>query len=306
MEDRLQKFAALADAGSFTKAARTLHLSQPALSTSIAKLERELRARLLVRGSRPLELTDAGRLAYETAQQLSAQAKSLTEQLAALERKQQNVSVGMIDSVASALFSSNDVLDELEGEADVSIVVNNSRFLLDATLKGKLDLALVVGRNRTVPDGLISYFVANEPLVLVCHTSLAGDMGRALARGKLPRFIAYDRPSTTRRLVAEALRERGVVAQTHFSSTSPEIMLRLVLLQRGVAVLPFLLAREFIADGTMSLLGAPSPTIIERRISGVVPRGTPQSTTLSGIIQHVRSTLNSLDADARDAIIKAL
>ncbi len=303
MEDRLQKFAALADAGSFTKAAKALHLSQPALSTSIAKLERELHAPLLIHGSRPLKLTDAGRLAYETAQQLSAQTKSLAEQLAALERKQQNFSVGMIDSVANAMFSSDDSLDNLEGEADVSIVVNNSRFLLDATLKGTLDLALVVSHNRTMPEGLVSFFVANEPLVLVCHARLAAAMNRALAHGKLPRFIAYDRQSTTRRIVVEALRERGIVTQTHFSSTSPEVMLRLVLRQRGVAVLPFLLAREFIADGRLVVLGTPSPIIIERRISSVVPRGTPQSATLTDIVQSVRSILNNLDTDARDGII---
>jgi DNA-binding transcriptional LysR family regulator len=299
MEDRLRKFVALADAGSFTKAAKVLHLSQPALSTSIAKLEHELRAELIIHGSRPLELTDAGRLAYETAQRLSAQTKDLSEQLKALERKQRNLSVGMIDSVANAMFSSDDSLNVLDGQADVSIVVNNSRFLLEAIGKGELDLALIVTRGRTLPDGFVSYFVANEPLVLVCHTQLASATERALARGKLPRFIAYDKPSLTNRLVAVALRERGIAPQTHFSSTSPEIMLRLVLLQKGVAVLPFLLVRELIADRTLTLLGTNAPIIIERRVSSVVSRAAAQHPTLNSVVQTVRSALNDLDADVR-------
>ncbi|HEY8998743.1 MAG TPA: LysR family transcriptional regulator [Candidatus Saccharimonadales bacterium] len=298
MEDRLRKFTALVDTGSFTKAARELHLSQPALSASIAKLERELHAELLVHGSRPLELTDAGRLAYETAQQLSSQTKSLTEQLAALERKRKNLSIGMIDSVANAVFSSENPLHGLDGQADVSIVVNNSRFLLEAVAKGELDLALAVTRSRTIPDGIAAYFVANEPLVLVCHTELAPAMNRALSRGKLPHFIAYDQLSATRRLVAEALRERGVTPHVHFSSTSPEVMLRLVMLRRGASVLPYLLVREALSNGTLSLLGATDGILIYRRISSINKHGQPPHTAADSVRYAVRQALQALDAEA--------
>lgn len=299
MEERLRKFAFLVDAGSFTKAARELHLSQPALSASIAKLERELHAEVLVHGSRPLQLTAAGRLAYRTAQELAARTQNLAEQLASLERKQRSLAIGMIDSVASALFASGEAFDELEREADVSVVVNNSRFLLEAVAAGELDVALIVTHGRRVPDGLAAYFVATEPLVLVCHTDVAMQMHIALRRGKLPRFIAYDRPSTTNQLVAEALRENGITAQTTFYSTSPEVMLRLVLLQKGAAVLPYLLAREFIAEGKLTLLGNTEPLIVERRISSVTKRNNPHSPALMSVLETVGSTLAHLDTEVR-------
>ena len=57
MEDRIRKFAHLIDAGSFTKAARDLHISQPALSMAVQKLERELHAPLYIRASQPVTPT---------------------------------------------------------------------------------------------------------------------------------------------------------------------------------------------------------------------------------------------------------
>ena len=56
----LEHFVAIAQEGSFTQAARRLHLSQSALSISIRALERDLGARLFERTSHDVALSDAG------------------------------------------------------------------------------------------------------------------------------------------------------------------------------------------------------------------------------------------------------
>jgi DNA-binding transcriptional LysR family regulator len=68
--DQLAAFAAVVEAGSFTRAAKAIHLSQPALSRRIAGLEDALAVTLLVRGPTGPSLTDAGRrvLAFVHAQ----------------------------------------------------------------------------------------------------------------------------------------------------------------------------------------------------------------------------------------------
>jgi DNA-binding transcriptional LysR family regulator len=58
--NRLATLRAVVEAGSFTAAARALHLTQPAVSRQIALLERQLGATLLTRGRGQLELTPAG------------------------------------------------------------------------------------------------------------------------------------------------------------------------------------------------------------------------------------------------------
>ena len=60
-QDQLAAFAAIARTGSFTRAARSLHLSQPALSRRITNLEEALEVVLVVRRRSGATLTDAGR-----------------------------------------------------------------------------------------------------------------------------------------------------------------------------------------------------------------------------------------------------
>lgn len=62
---QLKSFATVAKLGSFTKAAERLHLSQPAISGHIRRLEDELGVALFTRGHRTVALTEQGRLLLE-------------------------------------------------------------------------------------------------------------------------------------------------------------------------------------------------------------------------------------------------
>ena len=58
-------FNTVAEAGNISKAAKTLFISQPAISRAVSKLEQSLSVKLFVRGSRGVHLTEEGRLLYE-------------------------------------------------------------------------------------------------------------------------------------------------------------------------------------------------------------------------------------------------
>ncbi len=68
----LRYFVAVAEAGSFVKAARKLHLAQPALSRQVQSLERELGVPLLERLPHGTRLTSAGRAFFVDAKRLLA------------------------------------------------------------------------------------------------------------------------------------------------------------------------------------------------------------------------------------------
>ena len=59
--DAMRAFARVVEAGSFTKAAQTLHMSKTTVTQLIQQLEARLRVKLLHRTTRRLSLTEAGR-----------------------------------------------------------------------------------------------------------------------------------------------------------------------------------------------------------------------------------------------------
>lgn len=62
---QIDYFLAVADSGSFTRAAQKFYISQPAISRVISALERELGFPLFDRTNRRTTLTSAGKLFYE-------------------------------------------------------------------------------------------------------------------------------------------------------------------------------------------------------------------------------------------------
>lgn len=75
----LRCFLAVAEEGSISRAAASLHMTQPPLTVRLQTLERELGVALLVRHGRGVELTAAGRVLAERARRLLAELSTTTE-----------------------------------------------------------------------------------------------------------------------------------------------------------------------------------------------------------------------------------
>src|SRR6516164_7920304 len=78
---RLRCFMAVADAGSFSRAAERLGIAQSHLSRQVMRLEAALGHRLLVRRPRHVELTDAGQILCREAQFISLKLGSLPQRM---------------------------------------------------------------------------------------------------------------------------------------------------------------------------------------------------------------------------------
>ena len=252
MDERLFKFARLVEAGSFTKAAGQLHISQPALSIAIDKLEREVGMTLLTRSSKKLELTEAGKVVYQAALEHQNVTDHLHGRLARIAKKRPQVRIGMTDSIAGGLCTSP-AFEQLEATADVTIIVNNSRFLREAVKQRQLDVAYIIDDGSEYPELEITP-VGSEELLLVCQTDLFNVTTRNLRLGKLDNFICYDKPSTTYRHIQTTLHAADIKPQITLFSTSPDVMLRMVLRGKGIAALPAQLVQSSLDSRELTAL----------------------------------------------------
>ena len=70
--DFYRNYIEIVDKGTLSAAARELHVAQSALSNQLKQFEEEYKTQLLIRSSRQMELTDAGRILYKRAKDIIA------------------------------------------------------------------------------------------------------------------------------------------------------------------------------------------------------------------------------------------
>lgn len=292
MEDRLQKFAHLIDAGSFTRAARDLHISQPALSMSIQKLERELRTSLYVRGSQPVAPTQAGKQAYQSAKELDACLRTLRVKLSEMAEQEITLSIGMIDSIADIMLANPRAVGTLESQAKVSLAINNSRYLLNSLERGDIDVAIIAEQAQPLETLLHAESIGAEPLVVISHQAIVEKIMQEFRAGILRAFISYDQPSRTHAIIEQHFALQNVTISPQFFSSSPDVIQRLVMAQKGAAALPYRRVQKHLQSGTLKQLSRQS--VIPRNITVVTRRNYQAPQLLHATIESVRTDLARL------------
>jgi DNA-binding transcriptional LysR family regulator len=166
----LDYFLACCEAGSFTAAARSVHIVQSAMSSAIARLEHELDAVLFDRSVTPIAVTAQGAALRAAAGRITdAVAAARDEVAAAAGVVRGPVVVG--GTLATGPLDLAAVLGGLRSAyPEVTVRLRQSSAgsagNLRAVLDGSVDIALAAG--RPPGPGVVSYPLVSEPLVLVC------------------------------------------------------------------------------------------------------------------------------------------
>lgn len=174
---QLRYFAAVAQTRNFTRAAEQLHIAQPPLSRQIKQLEDELGVQLLMRNSRPLRLTDAGRVFHEQALQILARVEQMTTATRRIGRNERSVLA--IGFVASTLYSGMPQLvrrlRQQRPELDIQLLEMMSMDQIEALKAGRIDIGF--GRIRAIDPAVQRVVMRDEQLVVALPPTspLAGD-----------------------------------------------------------------------------------------------------------------------------------
>jgi len=142
---QLRYFCAVAESGSFTRAAEREQVAQPSLSQQIMKLEEELGVRLFDRLGRSVRLTGFGQVFLPRARSILVELKAAKDEVAERQSSVSGpVSIGVIPTIAPyflplpvALFSRK------YPQADITVVEDVTARLMDRLRAGQIDLAIL-------------------------------------------------------------------------------------------------------------------------------------------------------------------
>lgn len=238
----LRYFVAVAEERNFTRAAERLHIAQPPLSRQIQQLEEILDVSLFVRGSRPLELTEAGRFFYGHAQQmlaLSAEIVSMTRRIGKITQK---FTMGFVGSTLFGLLP--EVVRRFRAahpETELSLLEMTTMEQIQALKDGVIDVG--IGRIRHEDNSIRRIILREESLIVALpmgHALGFLDRGlflRELVNDTLIVFPKAPRPSYADAVLA-AFHDRGLEPAKVYEARELQVGLGLVAAGVGVSVLP--------------------------------------------------------------------
>jgi DNA-binding transcriptional LysR family regulator len=248
----VEAFIAVAETGSFSRAAALLNLTQPAVTKRIQRLEAGLGTALFDRIGRRVELSHGGRL-------LLPRARLLLTELADTERLLRNLSeqVGGVLRLATShhvglhrLAPALKAFSEIYPEVRLDIRFEDSEAAHELVRRGESELAVVTldPHGAAALDYLMLW---DDPLAFLAAADhpLAGRPTLPLQElaqhpAVLPGLATY-----TGRIVAELFESRGIALTSHLSTNYLETIRMLVRIGLGWSVLP----RSMQDDGLVAL-----------------------------------------------------
>lgn len=286
---QLQAFRVVADLGSFSEAAERLHLSQPALSASIRKLEETLNAKLFDRTTRLVLLTAEGkellRLATRLIDEFEAVSVDLQDYLA---RRRGRVVVAALPSIAAVTLPP--ALAQFKSRyPGIDLMIRDTLHdqIQDLVESGSADFGLTVEPSKTKDFHFEPLIV--DRFVMVCRRDHALAGKRTVSWRQMVRFpiISMARTSSVRQHIDAACAAAGITAQSQYDPEHLATVGSLVSEGLGIAALPSLTTPLLKFAG---LIEVPIKDPVLHRTMGIIQRkGRTASVAAADLIEILRT-----------------
>jgi LysR family transcriptional regulator, hydrogen peroxide-inducible genes activator len=237
---QLRYFCAVAETGSFTRAAEREQVAQPSLSQQIMKLEEELGVRLFDRLGRSVRLTDLGQIFLPRARAILMELRSAKEEVA---EKQSSVSgplcVGVIPTIAPYYLPTR-VAEFLHRypRAGITVVEDVTVRLVDRLRAGLVDLAIMALPARG--HDLECFELRTERLfaILPKNHVLAKKRHVHLKELRQDPFLLLREDHCFRETAIEVCKQARVMPQVVFESGQFSSILAMVGAGLGISIVP--------------------------------------------------------------------
>ncbi len=282
---QIETFLAVAREGSFSRAAKKLYRTQPAVSQTVRKLEQELGEALFDRSSRDGILTDAGRVLQDYAEKLlnlRAEALTALEELRQMYRG--HLVIAANEFTCLYLLAVVDEFRRLHPMIKVTVQRSHARRIPNELLNHNADLGVITFH----PDdpALRSVVVYRDELTFVVPPGhpLASAKQVSIHQLGTEYFVAHNVPSPFRDKVLETFQRKKVSLNMEVELPSIEAIKKFVARGNGVALLPGICVQAEVARG--DLVTVPVPELrLERKTRLVYRKASAPSHAASAFLQ---------------------
>jgi len=290
--DQLRSFVAVAEVRSFTRAAALAHLTQPAISRQIARLEGELGVRLFERYGRRVECTPDGKLLLPMAKAIVTRADDATRMMREhAGMVSSRVRVGSTGTVFGHLLSP--ILASFiktYPKIHLDLVERDDTLLEEGVFNGELDCAIITawGSSRAAVMHLLT-----EEILLVVRADhrVAREQIVSLADLAEEPFLFPGHSLNTTNLLMDACRRAGFEPKVPYRANYLELSKALVRQGLGLALLP----KMFIPKDQLSgLVAIPLKEHLTRDLELIYSNERPLAVAARSLALHIKASLQEV------------
>jgi len=287
---QLKYFVGVVDAGNMTRAAEQLHVAQTALGMQVRQLEEDLAVSLLVRHSRGIEPTQAGRLLYERAIRILELVADTRRDLAAHNSfSMENIRLGTTPALMAAI-GPDIVVAAKERIPQVSLSMAEAMSHVLTGMLERKEVDFILGYDVPDEPQLIRKPLMQDDLFLVTKSDMSTSRTIDLSEALSEQLAMPEAGDTVRNAVARAASELGRELKVTYEVRSVAAMKTLV--GRGVAssILPLFSVADEVQNGFLKAKHITSPAV-RRTLYLASARQRARFRNVDGLAATIRESL---------------
>lgn len=248
----LEAFINVAKYKNFSKAAAAISVSQPSISSHIAKLEKELKAQLFDRTSKEVSLTPAGESLFKYAEDiLDLRDKAVANLSSFNEEVKGKLSIGASTTPCNALLP--ELLKDFRAvypEVDFNVTEENSEKIAEKILNYESEMGIV---GKMVDDEKMDCFkLVEDELVVISPSSFYFPAEISLEDLLKSDMVMRGRDSATRKAFEDSMQKKGAAIRRMkipYEVSSLDTQIQFVKAGLGVSVVSGQLCTEYVDCG---------------------------------------------------------
>ncbi len=262
--NHLQAFCLVVKTGSITKAAKKLHISQPALSLQIQDLENNLQTILLERSNKGVKPTEMGELVFSYGNKILNLKENMQKEIESYSNAtMEELGVGASSTLGNfALPCSVYIFKENFPQHDIFLDISKTKTVVDKLLEGTIEIGVIEGplinslKELILSEGLKVKKIAQDELTLIAPYNEQWQNTTEISREELfqLKFVLMDEGSGIRETIEETLQEKDILMgqlNIALELNSINAIVSAVAAEKGVSFLPKMALRRELRHRTL-------------------------------------------------------